>query len=42
MGCLGKGFLGKPLSCAVNLACGREEECAIGDTSSVCDIVYAI
>lgn len=25
-GCLGRGFTGKPLSCAVNPACGREEE----------------
>ncbi|MDN5348512.1 MAG: 2-enoate reductase [Clostridia bacterium] len=25
-GCLGRGFLGRPLSCAVNPACGREKE----------------
>ncbi|WP_018963737.1 FAD-dependent oxidoreductase [Coprothermobacter platensis] len=25
-GCMGRAFLGKPLSCAVNPACGREEE----------------
>ncbi|AOQ25019.1 Cinnamate reductase [Moorella thermoacetica] len=28
-GCLGRGFLGRPLSCTVNPACGREEEYAI-------------
>ncbi|MBC7325953.1 MAG: FAD-dependent oxidoreductase, partial [Moorella sp. (in: Bacteria)] len=28
-GCLGRGFLGRPLSCAVNPACGREKEYGI-------------
>jgi len=38
-GCLGRGFLGKPLSCAVNPACGREEEYAIGRADTVKNVM---
>jgi len=34
-GCLGRGFLGRPLSCAVNPACGREKEYDIGRANEV-------
>ncbi|WP_433542541.1 FAD-dependent oxidoreductase [Neomoorella humiferrea] len=33
-GCLGRGFLGRPLSCAVNPACGREKKYGIERASS--------
>lgn len=33
-GCLGRGFLGRPLSCAVNPSCGREKDYGIERASS--------
>ncbi|WP_406676881.1 FAD-dependent oxidoreductase [Neomoorella carbonis] len=33
-GCLGRGFLGRPLSCTVNPSCGREKEYGIERVSS--------
>ncbi|MDK2992513.1 MAG: 2-enoate reductase [Clostridiales bacterium] len=38
-GCLGRGFQGKPLSCAVNPACGREDEYSIGHADMVRDVM---
>jgi NADH:flavin oxidoreductase / NADH oxidase family./Pyridine nucleotide-disulphide oxidoreductase. len=38
-GCLGRGFVGKPLSCAVNPACGREIEYGISPAEKVKDVL---
>lgn len=38
-GCLGRGFLGRPLSCAVNPACGREVEYGISPAHKIKDVM---
>jgi 2-enoate reductase len=38
-GCLGRGFEGKPLSCAVNPACGREEEYGVHPADTVKNVM---
>lgn len=38
-GCLGRGFEGKQLSCAVNPACGREEEYGIEPANEIKDVL---